>query len=111
LMHATEIGESSKALISTDLPSKELGQFADLALKSRHTKIATLSLVPPEVNVADPDFDQIRKTISRAIKKSETPGSSPTSSPDDSGESDDEQSPDHPAPTEANQTEDLASAC
>src|SRR5699024_11242586 len=55
-----------KALISTDLPSKELGQFADLALKSRHTKIATLSLVPPDVNVADPDFDQIRKTISRA---------------------------------------------
>lgn len=113
LIHATEIGESSKALISTDLPSKELGQFADLALKSRHTNIATLSLVPPEVNVADPDFGQIRQAISQAIKKSETQSSSPspTPSPDDTGDTDDEQSPEDPAPTEANQTDDLESVC
>src|SRR5690625_2398444 len=111
LTHATDIGESSKALISTDLPSKELGQFADLALKSRHTKIATLSLVPPDVNVADPDFDQIRKTISRAIKKSETPSSSPSPSPKKTSETDDGDTPGHRAPTEANQTDDLASVC
>ena len=35
LLNATKIAKSGKELLSTNIPAKELGQFADLALKSR----------------------------------------------------------------------------
>lgn len=118
LTHATEIGDSSKSLLSTDIPGKELGQFADLALKSRNTKISTMSLVPPEVNVLDPDFDAIRDLISDAIEKSESGSKDSSDSPDDSsdGVDDDPSAPqdtddDDEKENEANQTDDLTAVC
>lgn len=71
LMNATKIATSGKELLNTSIPRKELGQFADLALKSRGTKIKTVSIVPPKFNNVNPDFDMIHAAIQKAIDKSE----------------------------------------
>lgn len=71
VLNAQDIATSSKQLLRTNIPAEELGQFADLALKSRGQRIATVSLVPPTVSVVTPDFDRIHRMIDRAIQKSE----------------------------------------
>lgn len=100
LLNATEIAKSGKELLSTNIPAKELGQFADLALKSRGEKIRTVSVVPPEFNTVVPDFPAIQAAIQKAIDKSEATAtaSATAKKKDDSGRA-------------ANQTDDLAAVC
>jgi LCP family protein required for cell wall assembly len=100
LFNATKIAKSGKELLSTNIPAKELGQFADLALKSRHEKIATVSLVPPQVNTENPNFPLIQQMIQKAIDKSEKLDSSPGTKKDDD-----------PSDSTANTTDDLSAAC
>lgn len=100
LLNAGEIGASGKQLLSTNIPAKELGQFADLALRSRREKIATVSLVPPEVSTVYPDFPAIQAVIRNAIDKSERTATSDKSS-----------GPKDPAERLANTTDDLSAAC
>ncbi len=118
VFNAQEIAASSKRLLRTNIPAKELGQFADLALKSRGKQISTVSLVPPQVSVVTPDFDQIHRMIRKAIKKSEAIGESaaPTREPADPSPSrDPRQNPGTVGqgndPREANSTDDLADTC
>ncbi|MCW2751394.1 MAG: LytR family transcriptional regulator, partial [Aeromicrobium sp.] len=100
LLNATKIAKSGKELLSTNIPAKELGQFADLALKSRHEKIATVSLVPPQVDTVHPNFPLIQQMIQKAIDKSQkldaSPGTAKKKDPSDAS---------------ANTTEDLSAAC
>lgn len=119
LTNVADIAASSKELLSTSIPAEELGPFADLALKAKGQKISTVSLVPPEVNVAAPDFEAIKQLIADAIEKSEK-GSAPSgakssepaqtqttqASPDPGGTANEDQTP-----QKANQTDDLASVC
>ncbi|MEO6473426.1 MAG: LCP family protein [Aeromicrobium sp.] len=95
LLNATKILTSGEELLSTTIPRSELPQFADLALKSRREKVATVSLVPPKVNTVHPDFVLIKKMINDAIQKSEE-----TSAGDSKSDK-----------SEANSTDDLESAC
>jgi LCP family protein required for cell wall assembly len=74
LLNATDLARSGAQLISTNMPSEELGDFADLALKARSTKIRTVSLVPPVVSTVDPDYDVIHRMIKQAIRASERSG-------------------------------------
>ena len=99
LFNATKIAKSGQELLSTNIPAKELGQFADLALKSRGEKIATVSLVPPQVDPVRPNFPVIQQMIQKAIDKSRQLDSThhrKTSDPSDSS---------------ANTTDDLSAAC
>lgn len=99
LMNATKIATSGKELLSTTIPRKELGQFADLALKSRGSKIKTVSIVPPKFNNVNPDFDAIHAAIQKAIDKSEgVVAPSPSATKDTSGRA-------------ANNADDLAATC
>jgi polyisoprenyl-teichoic acid--peptidoglycan teichoic acid transferase len=100
VLNAQEIATSSKQLLRTNMPAKELGQFADLVLKSRGQKISSVSLVPPDVSVQSPDFDQIHQMIADKIDDSEAAdsSSSPSTSAGDN-------------PRGANTTDDLAKAC
>jgi LCP family protein required for cell wall assembly len=117
LLNATDIAKSGKELLSTNIPAKELGQFADLALRSRGEKIASVSLVPPEVNTVTPDFEAIQTMIQDAIDESEKTGPAPTSSASE----DAEPGPSATTPSAgattapegraANQTDDVDSAC
>jgi LCP family protein required for cell wall assembly len=99
LLNATKIANSGKELLETNLPAKELGQFADLTLKSRGEKIRTVSVVPPQFNTVTPDFPAIHAAIQKAIDKSEATATAPTNKPKDT------------SGRQANQTEDLAAVC
>ncbi len=99
LLNATDIANSGKELLSTNLPEQELGRFVDLALKTRGQKIRTVSVVPPEFNTVTPDFPAIHAAIQKAIDKSESTVAPPTKKPGtDPGRA-------------ANQTDDLAAVC
>ncbi|MGH3473571.1 MAG: LCP family protein, partial [Aeromicrobium sp.] len=118
VFNAQEIAASSKRLLRTNMPAKELGQFAELALKSRGERVATVSLVPPDVNVVAPDFDRIHRMIAKAIRKSESAGESPSPGTSDPTPEQDPSSPDASPtegtgdnPREANSTDDLAEVC
>lgn len=71
LMNASKIAGSSKEMLSTDIPASALAAFADLTLKARNQQISTLSIVPPQYSVMNPNFEQIRADIAEAIAASE----------------------------------------
>ncbi len=71
LLKATGIAESSKKMLSTDIPAGELDTFVELALKARGAKVSTVSLVPPEIKTGDPDFDKIRRMVAKGVERSE----------------------------------------
>jgi LCP family protein required for cell wall assembly len=100
LFNATKIAKSGAELLSTNIPAKELGQFADLALKARHEKIASVSLVPPQVDTIHPNFPLIQQMIQTAIHKSEKLDSKPGTKKDND-----------PSDASANTTDDLKAAC
>ncbi len=99
LTNATKIAESGKELLSTNIPAVELGQFADLALKSRGEKIGVVSLVPPAVSTVNPNFPAIQAMIQTAIDKSEKAATTTDKKVKD------------PSQRAANTTDDLAATC
>ena len=58
--------------------------MAELALKAKSQKIATLSLVPPMINTADPDIAVIQQKVAAVIAKAE--GRKPAEEPGDTVE-------------------------
>jgi anionic cell wall polymer biosynthesis LytR-Cps2A-Psr (LCP) family protein len=71
LLNAQAIADSGSALMTTDVPSQDVGAFMDLAMKARQQKISTVSLVPPVIYTGNPDFEKVRRIIRVAIDKSE----------------------------------------
>ncbi len=110
LLNVEKIADSSKSLLTTDIPAKQLGTFMDLALKARSQKVSTVSLVPPVIYTGNPDYDKVRRLIDKAIAKAE--GGAVTSgglldarlSVPDAGDPGQD-------PRKANQTEDLGALC
>jgi len=110
LLNVEKIAESSKALLTTDIPAKQLGTFMDLALKAKNQKVSTVSLVPPKIFTGNPDFDKVRRMVDKAIAQAEGTNAksggildAKLSLPDT-----DQQKKD---PRKANQTEDLDALC
>lgn len=110
LFNVEKIAESSKALLTTNIPQQDLDVFMDLALKAKSQKISTVSLVPPVIYTGNPDFDKVRRMISTAIDKAEGKSASKTgitgaklTVPDTDEKSND--------PRKANQTSDLDAFC
>ncbi len=66
-----KIAKASSAMVSTDIPRSEVDRFVDLALKAKSQKIATLSLVPPMINTANPDIALVQQKVAAAIAKAE----------------------------------------
>ncbi|HWI42786.1 MAG TPA: LCP family protein [Nocardioides sp.] len=71
LTHFQEIAQASSAMIETDIPGGALNDFAELAMRARSQKIASVSLVPPRINTAHPDIAEIRSMVSAAIDRAE----------------------------------------
>jgi len=109
LMNVEKIADSSRSLLTTDIPAKQLGTFMDLALKARTEKVSTVSLVPPVIFTGNPDYDKVRRLVDKAIDKAEGKSASGgfldarLSMPDTAQEKKD--------PRKANQTEDLDALC
>ena len=66
-----KIAKASSAMVSTNIPRGEVDTFVDLALKAKSQKIATLSLVPPMINTANPDIALVQQKVQAAIDRSE----------------------------------------
>ena len=77
LRNFEKLAKASVETISTNLPVSEVDRFIPLALKARDQKVATLSLVPPMINTADPDIPLIQKKVSEAIDRAEGEGGTP----------------------------------
>jgi LCP family protein required for cell wall assembly len=73
LTNFEKIAKASSAMISTDIPASEVDRFMSLALKAKSQPVATLSLVPPLVNTADPDIALIHRKVAGALAASEHP--------------------------------------
>jgi hypothetical protein len=71
LRNFEEIAGASTAMVSTDVPRGEVDRFVDLALKAKSQKIATLSLVPPMINTANPDIELVHAKVAAAIARAE----------------------------------------
>ena len=119
MKHFSEIAKASAALLTTNIPTSEVDHFAQLALKAKSQKIATLSLVPPLVNTSDPDIGKIRAAIDNAL---DPPAPSAGSKTKTKKKSSGTPAPSKNVMTEgsygsmqtgyvANQTDDLAGAC
>ena len=71
LRNFEKIAGASSAMVSTNVPRGEVDRFVDLALKAKSQKIATLSLVPPMINTADPDIALVQQKVADAIARAE----------------------------------------
>jgi LCP family protein required for cell wall assembly len=71
LTNFQKIAKASSAMVSTDIPRSEVDRFVDLALKAKGQKIATLSLVPPMINTANPDIALVQQKVQEAIDRAE----------------------------------------
>ncbi len=71
LFNLGEIADSANAFFETSIRDREVGTFMDLALKAKGQKVSSVSLVPPQVNTSDPDFDKIRRLVHKAVAKAE----------------------------------------
>jgi hypothetical protein len=131
LRNFENIAKASSQMISTSVPGSEVARFLDLAVKAKSQKIATLSLVPPMINTADPDIDLIRTKVAEAIDRAEGQAPAPAPAPDPEigtataapGGEQKATTPPPPTPVTggsigslstgyaANQAEDLGSAC
>ena len=120
--NAIGIAKSGKELLSGNMPRSELGKFADLALRSKSEKIITVSIVPPQVDVTNPDYPRIQLAIQKAFKRSEKlSGTSPTPSATTPSPTETTGVPTDPNPSQpdydevtqrsANNADDLRSAC
>jgi len=138
--HYQDVAKATGSTITTSVPPSEIERFSALALKAKSQKISTLSLVPPLVNTADPDMSDIHAEVRKAVKKAtpkkeeifESPGTGgdgETKAPTQKAEGkptaagDSEADSDKGGPVtggslgsrnkgyQANETDDLASAC
>jgi LCP family protein required for cell wall assembly len=73
LTNFEKIAQASSQMISTDIPASEVDRFMALALKAKSQPVATLSLVPPLVNTADPDIGLIHRKVAAALATSQHP--------------------------------------
>ncbi|MBC7632012.1 LCP family protein [Aeromicrobium sp.] len=71
LLNVQKIATSSKALLTTNIPQQDLDVFMDLALKAKTQKVSTVSLVPPVIFTGNPDFDKVRRLVSKAVDEAE----------------------------------------
>lgn len=62
---------STAGVLATDLPQSELGRFAELLLKTKSTKISSVSFVPPLIKPWNYEPSFVRDTVRETIAASE----------------------------------------
>jgi LCP family protein required for cell wall assembly len=81
LSNFSRIARASSEMVSTSIPRSEVDRFVQLALGARDQKIATLSLVPPMIDTAEPDIDLVQQQVAETIDRAE--GDAPAPEPTD----------------------------
>lgn len=77
LRNFEKIASAGSSMVSTSIPRAAVGRFVQLALMAREQKIATLSLVPPLVDTADPDIDRIHDEVADVLDPGDAPAARP----------------------------------
>jgi LCP family protein required for cell wall assembly len=67
LRNYEQLANASAALIATDIPTSDLPGLVSVARKVPGQQINAVSLVPPLVDPARPDFDEIHATVERLV--------------------------------------------
>jgi LCP family protein required for cell wall assembly len=67
------LAESTKALIETDIPRGALTTLVGVAEKTQQTKVASVQIVQPLIDPADPDIAVIHAKVDQTIEKSKRP--------------------------------------
>lgn len=112
LLNVEKIADSSKALLTTNIPQKDLPVFMDLALKAKTQKVSTVSLVPPAIYTGNPDFAKVRRLIDAAIAKAEGTSTSAGGLGDATlAQVDPDSTVDANDPRKANASDDLTASC
>lgn len=109
LTNFQEIAKASSAMVTTDIPGGALNDLVQLAIRARDNKVGTVSLVPPKINTARPDIDEIRAMMSAAIDRSE--GKAKTSGKKKTGKVTGGSLGSRNDGYVANETDDVAAAC
>jgi LCP family protein required for cell wall assembly len=73
LLKFQAIAKAGKQVMSTDIPSSELGTFVDLAMQVKKQKITTVQFVPPLIKTSHPNLFTIKSKVRQAIDASEAP--------------------------------------
>ncbi|WP_392507194.1 LCP family protein [Naumannella halotolerans] len=81
----TDIANAGQGIVHTDIPTAEVNNMAELALKARDHDLQTLALVPPKVTPADPDLPAIRTLVADEIAKAEAADQPATPAPAEGG--------------------------
>jgi len=104
-----EIASAGEEIVSTDLPSGQIGTLLDLAAKGRSLPLSSVNFAPPLILPVKPDFPRIRQIVADKIQASENAGEKqPDSTPSASGSSSPKASP---SPKSQTQTDDLNDVC
>ncbi len=79
LLKFQAIAKAGKQVMSTDIPSSELGKFVDLSMRVKKQKITSVQFVPPLIRASHPNVPLIQSKVRAAIDASEAgPKPAPT---------------------------------
>jgi LCP family protein required for cell wall assembly len=76
-----ELANTTKDIVSTDIPQSALDSFVDVALLVKNAQIRSLVFDQTVINPAYPDYDRIRSLVADAVAAPATASSSPTTAP------------------------------
>jgi hypothetical protein len=68
IAHFEDIAAASSKVVSTDLPSGELGRFVRLAAGARSQPLTSVQFVPPLLDPAHPDLAVLRAKVAETIR-------------------------------------------
>lgn len=96
LTRFSDLAKAGSAMVSTSIPSGEVGRFVSLALKAKSQKISTVSLVPPAISTGNPDIDKVHRMVQRAIDRAEGKKTGKRKDAEDRGEKTEKASSEQP---------------
>lgn len=70
LLKFQAIAKAGKQVMSTDIPSSELGKFVDLAMRVKKQKITSVQFVPPLIRASHPNVALIQAKVRSVIDAS-----------------------------------------
>ncbi|HMG32158.1 MAG TPA: LCP family protein [Jiangellaceae bacterium] len=115
LRNFTALAAASTSIVTTDIPQGQLPELVEMAWTAKGLPVASLQLVPPLVDPADPDFAAIAQHVDDAVETSQTASTEPDPIPEATAgatEPSEQPSADEAAADgEPTPTSDLASAC
>jgi LCP family protein required for cell wall assembly len=67
LTRSKEIASAGRQLLKTDIPSVMVSTYLDLAIKAKKQGIHKLELIPPTIDVVNPNFTAIHAMVQKAF--------------------------------------------